>query len=252
MPGPAASASAMLRCSATRSAKGSGPVSRGGSRTSATHAAHAVAAALSPSLRVAAQSARMRGVGKATLPRNVPSSNSRAKRRCGPRSAPVWQSGWDRIATSASASSGPASASAARRRNRPEAVRPRGSPPLSSGTMPQRSSAAATCRVSVRSGLTRAARTPRSAASRRPSAMAVASVCGFGASRSVTEPSASSSPSRRGPSSRHWSVTGAGRSASDTTRFRAAFGGAIVGSHSGMSQGSMPAASATRARRYCG
>ena len=51
--------------------------------------------------------------------------------------------------------------------------------------------------------------------------MAAASSCGVGASISDTPAVPSPSPSSAGPSCIHWSVTGAGRSASDTMRFRA-------------------------------
>jgi hypothetical protein len=51
---------------------------------------------------------------------------------------------------------------------------------------------------------------------------------------------------------RHWSVTGAGRKARETSLLRVALAGACDGTHSGMAAGEIPAASATRARRNCG
>ena len=123
-----------------------------------------------------------------------------------------------------------------------------GRPALSSGTMPQRPSSAVTRRASVRSGVTRAARV----AGLRRLAQAERDGERLGALVGRLDPGEArrrrrrACPASAAPSLRHWSVTGAGRSASETRAFRSGAGGA-AGSQAGTAAGSNPSASARRA-----
>ena len=120
-----------------------------------------------------------------------------------------------------------------------------------SGRISQRSRAAVTWRTSAGSGVTSVAERPSAAAWRRRMAIATASTRVDGASISVMPLVASTMPARPGPSRSHWSVTGAGRSASETILLRAASAGesSVQGR---MSCGARSSCCISWANRYCG
>ena len=138
------------------------------------------------------------------------------------------------------------------RSNRPLGVCGKGVPALSSGSIPQRASAAVTRRVSVRSGEISAAVTPSCAALRRRSAIANASSRAEGASSKVTSRAAVSSPFRFGPSSSQLSVTGAGRRASEISALRSGAQGRSVSVQFGTSPGVRCRFLSKAWKRYCG
>ena len=126
-----------------------------------------------------------------------------------------------------------------------------GKPALSSGLMSQRSKAAVTWRVSMRSGEISAAVIPSWAAIRRRNAMASASARGDAASIKVMFCVAAFRSPKSKPSRNHWSVTGAGRNDSDTNLLRCGCGAAASG-QGGTSFGETFVAAKKRWNRYCG
>ena len=147
-----------------------------------------------------------------------------------------------------------AAACATRRASRPASPWPSGCPAESSTRMSQRRSSAETRAASVRSGVINAAvRVGSSSASRRMTAMAVASSRSSAAS---TRPMPSSATATRAGSSRscrvfHRCVVSAGRSASETNRSRAASAGG--GEPMGCTLArSIPRRTSSSARTACG
>ncbi len=179
-----------------------------------------------PSSRHAASAS---GVGKGGPFFLSRSSRFRVRRRWSPRSDPLATSGCFSRTSSVSAVTRWVKSAAAWRSRRPGADWPSGRPALSSGSIPQRPRAAVTRRPSSRSGVTSAAVSPSATARRRRSAMVTASSRGDGASTSATSRVAASRSCRRGPSVRHWWVTGARRRASETSRLRGVHGAPAPG-----------------------
>ena len=216
--------------------------------TDATHFTHAM---LSSSPRSSAQFVNMSGVGKGMPSLRMKSSSSRVSKRCTPRCPALCVKGCFNRARRPDAEIGRAIILATCRINRPGGDSCNGMPALSSGNTFHLFKVAVIWRVNCRSGVISATVSPVLTALRMRSAMASASARLDGALIHVISCVARDISGNNGPSWRHVSVTGAGRSAKENTAFRPTFTG-VKFDHSGIAFGARSNPRAIWANRYCG